>query len=361
MLKETFWKVLLISGVISFTVSTAFAQVTTLEGTVSVQTEDGTIKPVSEAQVDIYRSELPGHWTVKTDTSGRFKRAGVPISGKYVIAVSGPGISPVVLGVTSLNTFLEVLAKPGDGKRLSKEEVTAQTGIKIWTYVRDTRPVSTLSSDELIARFKGAGVPKEDRYEAAKEYLRRFPRTGNEELGSVAGSMAIYICRVEKPGTFCELTGNVTLSLSPKSVLASAPASKFPIKFSRTDDFGDFHMISTGTISNDGKVRIRTETNNHVALKGNCGTVAFWFLDANDNVLGATGGDQFCVDGKAVLFAGPSRRFDDLEITLSPEVFERVASVSALHGIGGKDVVSLIKANIEKAKEIKNKITDLLN
>ena len=72
----------------------ASAQTSQIEGTVKIKAEDGTLKPVVGALVDIYRMDVKGHWEVNTDKSGHFIRLGLPIQGTYLFVASGPGMQP---------------------------------------------------------------------------------------------------------------------------------------------------------------------------------------------------------------------------------------------------------------------------
>src|SRR5215211_5461877 len=73
------------------------AQTAQVEGTVKVKAEDGTLKPVAGALIDIYRLDVKGHWDMKTDKTGHFIRLGMPLQGTYLFVASGPGIQPTWL------------------------------------------------------------------------------------------------------------------------------------------------------------------------------------------------------------------------------------------------------------------------
>lgn len=127
----------------------------------------------------------------------------------------------------------------------------------------------------------------------------------------------------------------------------------FPMHFHREDDFGSFHMITDVIVSNNGRFDARTETHNHVAVKGNCGTVAVWLFDAAGNVLDRRGGDQFCVDGSITsIFSSPSVRTDAWGFNIDPNTLGQIANVSILHGEGHKDVLALVEENLSRAKQI---------
>lgn len=91
-------------------------------------------------------------------------------------------------------------------------------------------------------------------------------------------------------------------------------------------------MISEVTISKNGRIDVITETNNHVALAGNCGHVAIWLKDNKDNVLtDPQGKHDFCVGTKSPLVPGgkPVRK-DIWGFTVSPDILKQVANVGIL-------------------------------
>jgi len=70
------------------------AQSGQLRGHVILKQADGTTVKAAGAQVDVYRTDLPGTYPTKTDKSGGFVYAGLPYVGTYVIAVSMPNAAP---------------------------------------------------------------------------------------------------------------------------------------------------------------------------------------------------------------------------------------------------------------------------
>lgn len=103
----------------------AHAQTAQIEGTVKLKAEDGTEKPVVGAMIDIYRTDIKGQWDVKTDKAGRYLRLGLPVTGTYLVAVSGPGIQPTWFTNVRLNEkpIVDFNVTPGDGSRLTKEQI----------------------------------------------------------------------------------------------------------------------------------------------------------------------------------------------------------------------------------------------
>src|SRR5919112_2963240 len=72
----------------------ATAQVAQVSGKVTLKQADGTVVPVSGAQVDIYRTDIKWEDHIKTNKKGEYTHAGVPFVGVCTIAVSAPGARP---------------------------------------------------------------------------------------------------------------------------------------------------------------------------------------------------------------------------------------------------------------------------
>jgi hypothetical protein len=103
------------------------AQTAQVEGTVKVKAEDGTLKPVAGALIDIYRLDVKGHWDMKTDKTGHFIRLGMPLQGTYLFVASGPGIQPTWLNNIRITQVpnIEFVVNPGDGSTMTLEQVQA--------------------------------------------------------------------------------------------------------------------------------------------------------------------------------------------------------------------------------------------
>jgi len=98
-----------------------------ITGIVKVRTSDGSLKPVAGATVDFYRTDLSGQLQARTDKHGIFVAGGLSQTGRWVVAVSGPGMKwAYVSGVRTPLAGLEIVAEPGDGVRPTWEEVKAK-------------------------------------------------------------------------------------------------------------------------------------------------------------------------------------------------------------------------------------------
>jgi hypothetical protein len=104
----------------------ASAQTTQVNGTVKLRQADGTEVPVVGAQIDIYRTDIKGAYHTKTDKKGHYIHAGLPFIGTYTIIVSAPGARPTFATKLRFNASQQrdFLLQPGDGTKLTLEEVT---------------------------------------------------------------------------------------------------------------------------------------------------------------------------------------------------------------------------------------------
>ena len=101
--------------------ATSLAQVGRIEGDVKKQGQ-----PVTNATVEIVRTDIKGSYTVTTDKKGHFLHAGVPYVGTYTLLVSAPDCAPTFLsGIRPTGEILTVEMNPGDGRKVTIEEVRA--------------------------------------------------------------------------------------------------------------------------------------------------------------------------------------------------------------------------------------------
>ncbi|MGI8899286.1 MAG: carboxypeptidase regulatory-like domain-containing protein [Pyrinomonadaceae bacterium] len=110
--------------------STAFivsAQSGELRGRVTLNQADGTKGPASDVAIDVYRTDLSGKYNTKTNKKGEFVFAGLPLVGTYTIAASHPSAQPTWVPNVKVGsgTDYKIDLSPGDGKRLTLEEIKA--------------------------------------------------------------------------------------------------------------------------------------------------------------------------------------------------------------------------------------------
>lgn len=101
------------------------AQVLQITGKVTLKQADGSVAPITGAQVDIYRTDIKWEDHIKTNKKGEYMHAGVPFVGVYTLVVSAPGARPdyirdVRLSQSPNNNFE---LQPGDGSRLTLDQI----------------------------------------------------------------------------------------------------------------------------------------------------------------------------------------------------------------------------------------------
>lgn len=106
------------------TSATASAQLSRLTGQVMLKQADGTMAPVDKAVVEIYRTDRGGNKETKTDKKGNFILV-LDVAGDYVLSVSAPNAQPHILRVKVREEAYKISLEPGDGRRLTKDEVLA--------------------------------------------------------------------------------------------------------------------------------------------------------------------------------------------------------------------------------------------
>ncbi len=170
----------------------AQAQTGQLRGHVNIKQADGTTVPAGEAAIDVYRTDLQGTYTTKTNKKGEFVFAGLPYVGTYVLAASHPTAAPSwIQGVKAgREVDYEISLSPGDGKKLTYDQIKAamaaggsggSTGSS-----GGAKPAGESSEDkakrEEIARKNAEIVEKNKKIEESNAVVSRTFKAGNEAL-----------------------------------------------------------------------------------------------------------------------------------------------------------------------------------
>lgn len=103
----------------------AVAQTGAVRGTIRLKQADGTIVPVTDAIVDVYRIDVGGKQeNIKANKRGEFHILGLFVVGKYILCVSAPGARPFIKGGVKAGRDEEIpiTLEPGDGRRYTMEE-----------------------------------------------------------------------------------------------------------------------------------------------------------------------------------------------------------------------------------------------
>ena len=126
MRRNYFYNVILTLALLLAGATASLAQVSPMRGIVLTKGADGKETPVADAQVDVFRIDLPGKFNIKTNKKGEFVFAGLPLVGTYVITVSAPNYSPDILANLRVGEDeKKFILGPGDGKRYSEAEAKA--------------------------------------------------------------------------------------------------------------------------------------------------------------------------------------------------------------------------------------------
>jgi tetratricopeptide (TPR) repeat protein len=168
---------------------TAVAQVGELRGHVWLQQADGQKVPLADAQIDVFRTDMTAKYNTKTNKKGEFVFAGLPFIGVYTVAASHPTAQPTWLpGVKAGRDIpVELTLNPGDGKRLTFEEIKSAGGGSPNPPAASGTPSSGGSAEDKAKmeelRKKNAEIESSNKkITEANEVIGRTFKAGNEAL-----------------------------------------------------------------------------------------------------------------------------------------------------------------------------------
>ncbi len=175
---------------------TTFAQVGEMRGQVWMQPAGGGEKvPLADAQIDVFRTDMTGSYKTKTNKKGEYVFAGLPFVGTYTVAASHPTAAPNFLPGCKAGREVpcDITLTPGDGKRLTFEEIKAAGGGSANPPAASGSSGNSESSadkakrEELEKRNKEIDASNKKISEANEVIARTF-KAGNEALqaGTVA-------------------------------------------------------------------------------------------------------------------------------------------------------------------------------
>jgi tetratricopeptide (TPR) repeat protein len=130
MIGKYFYGALAVAILVAASSLTTLAQVGELRGVVMMEQADGQKVPLADAQIDVFRTDIASKYNTKTNKKGEFVFAGLPFVGTYTVAASHPTAAPSWLGGVKAGRDIPVqlVLKPGDGKRFTLEEIKAGGG-----------------------------------------------------------------------------------------------------------------------------------------------------------------------------------------------------------------------------------------
>lgn len=200
MFRKNYFTLLLITVFFLASGITVFAQNASVLGRVELTKADGSKAPVSGALVEIFRLDqrvkMP---TDKTDKRGNFSFAGVPLGGKYVLAVSGPGIAPAILpNISAGMDNIVIPVNEGDGKRWTEEEVKQSVSSRTTTTTTTTPTVSEddKKREEEIKKQNEAVLAENEKIKKANEIINASQKEGNAAYK--AGNYDLAITKYEE-------------------------------------------------------------------------------------------------------------------------------------------------------------------
>jgi len=170
---------ILITALMALTSISISAQVGELRGSVLLQRADGQVVALAEANIDVYRTDAKAKYGTKTDKKGQFVFAGLPYLGTYIVAASHPIADPKWLaGVKAgLDIPVDITLTPGDGKRLTLDEIGAAGG----------ESAEAKAAREELIRKNAEIEAGNKKILANNEVIARTFKAGNDEL-SAAGA-----------------------------------------------------------------------------------------------------------------------------------------------------------------------------
>ena len=168
----------------------ASAQVGELRGHVWMKQADGQTVPLADAQIDVFRTDMSAKYQTKTNKKGEFVFAGLPFIGTYTVAASHPQASPnFVPGVKAGRDIpCEITVTPGDGKRLTFEEIKNAGGGTATPPSGSGAPPAESAADkakrEELMKKNAEIEASNKKITEANEIIARTFKIGNEALNA---------------------------------------------------------------------------------------------------------------------------------------------------------------------------------
>ena len=188
MIRKYFIGVLAVAALIAVASVPAFAQLGELRGQVFME-ENGQKVPLADAKIDVYRTDMKGTYETKTNKKGEFVFAGIPLVGTYAVAASHPTARPnFIPGIRpGREQRIEVVVTPGDGKRLTYDEVTKAAAASTPAPGGGESAADKAKREELLKKNAELEAANKKITESNEVIARTF-KAGNEAL--TAGNAA---------------------------------------------------------------------------------------------------------------------------------------------------------------------------
>lgn len=218
------------------------AQVLQITGKVTLKQADGSVVPVSGAQVDIYRTDIKWEDHVKTNKKGEYMHAGVPFVGVFTLIVSAPGahydyITGVKLSQNPTNNFE---LKPGDGSRPTLDQIKSAnaSGSKAASggSAAPSESKEAKAKREELERQNAEITKKNEEIQKSNETISATFKAGNEALnaGRLDDAIAQYQSGLAARGDEPALLTNLSEALRRRGVNRFNEALKNPDDAAKT-------------------------------------------------------------------------------------------------------------------------------
>lgn len=188
MINRYFIGVLAVTILLTVASVTAFAQVGELRGHVWMQQADGQKVPLADAQIDVFRTDMKAEYHTKTNKKGEYVFAGLPFIGEYVLAASHATASPNFVPHirAGRGTDVDITVTPGDGKRLTLDEIEKSGGTAAAPPPGSSNTVSAAdkAKAEEIMKKNAEIEASNKKITAANEVIARTFKAGNEALNA---------------------------------------------------------------------------------------------------------------------------------------------------------------------------------
>ena len=190
MISKYFFGALAVAVLITSASLTACAQVGELRGHVWMQQADGQKVPLADAVIDVFRTDMNAKYNTKTNKKGEFVFAGLPFIGTYAVAASHPTAAPNFVPGVKVGREIpcEITVTPGNGKRLTYEDIKAAGGTAAPS--PNGAPPAESAADkakrEELMRKNAEIEAGNKKITEANEIIARTFKAGNEALNAAS-------------------------------------------------------------------------------------------------------------------------------------------------------------------------------